>query len=108
MPIAHRGHDSITVAMLAQGTNRADALCAGLFLPQHRALCRTKNLLGKHHTAAADACMVLEVAFALHEFTLPPPDSRDQEQGMAATEWRLRMARDLAGEECARRNNWGT
>ncbi len=45
-----------------------------------------KDLLGKHHTAAADACMVLEVAFALHEFTLPPPDARVQEQGMAATE----------------------
>ena len=28
-----------------------------------------KILLEKHHTAAADACMVLEVAFALREFT---------------------------------------
>ena len=57
-----------------------------------------KGLLEKHHTAEADACMVLEVAFALHEFSLPPADARDQEQGMAATEEALRKARDLAGE----------
>ena len=61
-----------------------------------------KDLLGKHHTAAADACMVLEVAFALHESTLPPPDALDEEQGMTATEERLWKARDLAGEACAR------
>ena len=61
-----------------------------------------KDLLGKHHTAAADACMVLEVAFALHESTLPPADALDEEQGMTATEERPREARDLAGEACAR------
>ena len=32
-----------------------------LLVPERR------DLLGHHHTASADACMVLEVAFALHE-----------------------------------------
>ena len=63
-----------------------------------------KDLLGKHHTAAADACMVLDVAFALHESTLPSPDTLDEEQGMTTTEERPRKARDLArGDVRARR-----
>ena len=44
--------------------------------------------------------MVLEMAFALREFTLPPPDACDKEQGRAAVEGVLRMAPDLAGHEC--------
>ena len=51
-----------------------------------RLLPERTDLLAKHHTAGADACMVLEVAFALHELALPPPDARGQEKGTAAAE----------------------
>ena len=47
-------------------------------LPQRTAI------LAKHHTAGADASMVLEVVFALHELALPPPDARGQEKGTVA------------------------
>ena len=48
-----------------------------------RLLPERTDLLAKHHTAGADACMVLEVVFALHELALPP---LGKERGATAAE----------------------
>ena len=45
-----------------------------------RLLPERTELLAKHHTGGAEACMILEVALALHELALPPPDSRGPEE----------------------------